>query len=119
VLAIDLRRLALDFATARTCLQSYRGLLSQFLAQETSTRQWLFHPREARMRARALAALDAEIADERRARALPVDCHCLFCGTLWQEPAGDAHACRRCGTHLGTRVSTVRPPAQPAVFALR
>ena len=118
VLAIDLQRLALDFATARTCQQSYHDLLSQFLAQETAARQWLFHPREARMRARALAALDAEIADERRARAAPVDCHCLFCGTRWRETAGEVHACRRCGTHLGTRVSAVRPPAEPAVFAL-
>lgn len=107
VLAVDLRPLAADFATARTRQLSYRDLLSRFLAQETASRHWLFHPREARMRARAMAELEAEIAAERWARARPVDCHCLFCGTRWREPAGVVHACRRCQTHLGTRVNAV------------
>lgn len=105
VLAVDLRELAAVFARAHARQLSYQDLLSRFLARETASRKWLFHPREARMRARAMAELDAEIAAERWARARPVDCQCLFCGMHWREPAGVAHICRRCQTHLGTRVS--------------
>lgn len=118
VLALDLRQLQAEFATARLRALSYRALLSRFLGEATTARTWLFHPREERLRAQALAALNAAIAEERRARAEPVACHCLFCGRTWQEPAGMAHRCGRCGTHLGTRVEPVRPDVA-AAFALQ
>jgi ssDNA-binding Zn-finger/Zn-ribbon topoisomerase 1 len=123
VVAIDLQKMAGALARVKDAGGTYSQALGEFLAKNVASKRWVFHPRNAVSRQRAVAELAKSVArevDEVRHRlsidkALPtergpllaatknkatqqVQCECLFCGTKWDGHDPGLNNCPKCRT---------------------
>ena len=130
IVAIDLTDLKVQFAQARSRGNTYASVLKHFLASDTQSKHWIYHPRRRKRQAAAeahLAALmETEILPSQMLRedqpssqyALPglpespplqlqsqrVQYECMICNIEWEGIEPGLNPCPKCGSHLFRRV---------------
>lgn len=103
ILAINLEGLAARFASRARDKMTYARTLSEFLSMDREHKRWIYHPRQARIRAQAEQILDAEVAREVGEATRIRRYECEYCGEKWQNRRGGLIRCPGCAKHLGVQ----------------
>ncbi|MES9861539.1 MAG: hypothetical protein ABW138_11930, partial [Candidatus Thiodiazotropha sp. 4PDIVS1] len=119
------------FRQAKNKKQSYQFALIEFLSNDMSSKQWVFHPRYERCHQQALAQLDVKAkthkANKKRHRRRSEPLHydsvpdniqitapteepikrrvlfeCVMCKSQWEGLVPGGGVCSKCNTHLYT-----------------
>ncbi|MCF6324736.1 MAG: competence protein CoiA [Gammaproteobacteria bacterium] len=93
--------------------QSYQSALIEYLSNDVSSKQWVFHPRYQRCHQQALERLEEKVKSDAREKKVQgrkqvpagrrVLFECVMCKTQWQGFLPGGNKCLKCNTHLYTR----------------
>ena len=127
VIALSLDRTRALFRALRRRTESYRSVLTHFLANDIASKTWVYHPRYRQVEQKALIALKATQNHQLGRQILtPPDTmqirramesrgkgdltnriilfECVMCRATWRGAEESASACPKCKTHLYRRV---------------
>lgn len=126
VIRISVDHIPRYFSSSLAEGKSYRVALSEYLADESVGKTWVYHPRHEQARSSALKGLEQEWAAQKsrfrlrsitskhsgrlvnepeqetipRSSSILKDFYCQSCGEKWQGRLPADLSCKRCGTHL-------------------